>query len=386
MTLQTSTTAQPEDSSPILSPAERFHVAIENDVASFNEDLAWIVRQYRERIGAAGVAVTVHAGDGPVAVETADLGDGPAHDAVHALHWLGSPNGANGHHHGWPKLRWHQPSADFPWLRLTMDLATSQQTETAISAFFPPGSVPEKGNAELVALRFQPVLTGYFKLWLLHRSTSRRLQTIIAALANVDFGVVILDKDARIVFENPAATRVLDDGKALHRCRGSIGARGSVESISLRVAVDRALTRGDSGEALDAASPVIFVKPGPKSSPVVAAVTPVDDPLCGPNDPAVVVHIFDPTFPVDRTVAPVCEWYGLSAMETRLVTMLVTGRSVMEMAEKEAIKQDTARTYLKNVFRKTGAKNQADLVRLMLANPIRLRRPGKVTRNTTKDF
>ena len=383
MTANTSSTQVPiEAPSDIASPTDRCHVAADESAGSFNEDLAWIVRQYRERTGAAGVAVTVHHVDSGVeTVEAVDLEEGPPHDAVHELRWLGNENRTNGRRAAWPRLGWHEPTAEFPWLRLTVDLATNQQTGTRISGFYPPGSVRDRSNVEVIALRFQPVLTGYFKLWLLHRSTSRRLQTIIAALAHVDFGVVVLDKDARIVFENPAATKVLDDGRALHRCRGSICAKGSVESVSLRVAVDRALSGGDAGEAMDATSPVIFVKPGPKSSPVVAAVTPVDDRLCGHNDRAVLVHIFDPALSVDRAIAPICEWYGLSAMETRLVTMLVTGKSVVEMAAREAIKQDTARTYLKNVFRKTGTKNQADLVRLMMTNPIRLRRAGKVARN-----
>jgi DNA-binding CsgD family transcriptional regulator len=57
--------------------------------------------------------------------------------------------------------------------------------------------------------------------------------------------------------------------------------------------------------------------------------------------------------------------------------MLVSGRTVSDMAEAEDIKQDTIRTYLKNVFRKTGTKSQADLVRAMLTSSVRLRRPVK---------
>jgi DNA-binding CsgD family transcriptional regulator len=246
-----------------------------------------------------------------------------------------------------------------------------------ISSFYPAGELGERAPKEFVAERFQPVLTGYFKLWLLHRSTSRRLQTIIAALAPVDFGVIVLDRDAKIVFENPAAVAILDQRTALHRCRGSVCAGDSDASVKLRVAIDEALSPPAKPESGGGASTLVFIKAPKQAAPLVAAVSAVEQPSVGENEPAAVIHLFQPTASADQFIAPACEWYDFSAMETRLVMMLVAGGTVPEMAAREKLKQDTVRTYLKNAFRKTNTKSQADLVRTMLANSVRLKGIGR---------
>ncbi len=366
----------PAQHETIPSPLERCHLGIEETSAPYNEDLAWIVRQFKERIGASGVAVTIHHFDGrPPAVEVADGQEGPSQRAleswasVNLKQWTAFTGG------NWPKTSWRAPTDEFPWHSFTMHMASNDCSRAVISAFFPRLNPEEFQAREFVSLRFQPVLSGYFKLWLLHQATSRRLQTMMGALANVDFGVIALDRDAKIVFENPAASRILDSAKVLQRCRGSLSARGAVESVKLRVAIDQVLSgkRMDDGVACETL--VVIGRATPASSPLVAAVTPVGDSGFEGNDSAAIVYIFDPATPNDQTLAPLARWYGLSAAEARLVRMLVAGRSVAEIAGREALKQDTVRTYLKNIFRKTSTKSQTDLVRLMMTSPVRLRLP-----------
>ena len=89
--------------------------------------------------------------------------------------------------------------------------------------------------------------------------------------------------------------------------------------------------------------------------------------------PVVILHVFSPAPGSGEAIASVCAWFSLSAAESRVVKLLVAGRSVAELALHENLKEDTVRTYLKSVFRKTNTKSQSDLVRLMLANPVRLR-------------
>ena len=357
-----------EAEATIPSPTERCHVAVEDHPGSYDEDLAWIIRQFKERVQGSGLVVTIHYAHGRAPeVVVADCDDGPSVDAFHDIFPTRAASTGEA-------LMWHDARDDFPWHTLTMDMATNQCSRAVISVFYPAGSAAERAQIEHVASRFRPVLTGYFKLWLLHRSTSRRMQAIIAALAPVDFGVIVLDRDARIVFENPAAASILDEGSALYRCRGSVCARDTAASVRLRVAIDEALSPRNGLAAAEGASPLVFMKRLRQSTPLVAAVAAVEQPNVGEYDPAAVIHLFQPPTALDQTIAPACEWYNLSPMETRLVMMLVAGGSVVEMAAKENIKQDTVRTYLKNVFRKTNTKSQADLVRAMLTNSVRLRK------------
>jgi DNA-binding CsgD family transcriptional regulator len=57
--------------------------------------------------------------------------------------------------------------------------------------------------------------------------------------------------------------------------------------------------------------------------------------------------------------------FGLSPRQAKLTALLFSGRSVKEAAILLGITEGSARQYLKLIFRKTGARRQADLVRLV---------------------
>jgi DNA-binding CsgD family transcriptional regulator len=57
--------------------------------------------------------------------------------------------------------------------------------------------------------------------------------------------------------------------------------------------------------------------------------------------------------------------FGLSPRQAKLTALLFSGRSVKEAAGLLGITEGSARQYLKGIFRKTGARRQADLVRIV---------------------
>jgi DNA-binding CsgD family transcriptional regulator len=54
--------------------------------------------------------------------------------------------------------------------------------------------------------------------------------------------------------------------------------------------------------------------------------------------------------------------FGLTPAQARLVSHLVAGVSLRSSAEVLGVKYETARTYLKSAFEKTGTHRQAELV------------------------
>jgi DNA-binding CsgD family transcriptional regulator len=52
-------------------------------------------------------------------------------------------------------------------------------------------------------------------------------------------------------------------------------------------------------------------------------------------------------------------------VETRVVAQLTEGCTVQEAASHLKLKVETVRTYLKQVFQKTGTHRQVDLIQLM---------------------
>jgi DNA-binding CsgD family transcriptional regulator len=58
--------------------------------------------------------------------------------------------------------------------------------------------------------------------------------------------------------------------------------------------------------------------------------------------------------------------FGLTPAEIRLSIALVKGTSVEEYAEEAGISSNTARTHVKRIYSKTGARRQSELVSLLL--------------------
>jgi DNA-binding CsgD family transcriptional regulator/PAS domain-containing protein len=72
--------------------------------------------------------------------------------------------------------------------------------------------------------------------------------------------------------------------------------------------------------------------------------------------------------------------YGLTASETKLAWLLVGDFPLLEAASQLGITQSTARTVLKRILAKTGARRQASLVRLLLSGPGQLRDDAQPSR------
>ena len=84
---------------------------------------------------------------------------------------------------------------------------------------------------------------------------------------------------------------------------------------------------------------------------------------------AVLVFIDDPgRKPPSRSVV-LRMLFRLPPMETRIVDLLTAGNDLPTVADILKMSGETARSHLKSIFRKTGAKRQADLVRMALSLP-----------------
>jgi DNA-binding CsgD family transcriptional regulator len=69
--------------------------------------------------------------------------------------------------------------------------------------------------------------------------------------------------------------------------------------------------------------------------------------------------------PAESEAALMRRQFGLSPRQAKLTALLFSGRSVKEAACALGITEGSARQYLKEIFRKTGARRQADLVRIV---------------------
>lgn len=98
--------------------------------------------------------------------------------------------------------------------------------------------------------------------------------------------------------------------------------------------------------------------------PLIATVTPLATEATGPIGALVLLH--DP----EATPRPAADLlrhaFGLTAAEAEVAQALVAGATPREVAEERGVSPNTVRTLLARVLDKTGARRQADLVRLLL--------------------
>ncbi len=102
----------------------------------------------------------------------------------------------------------------------------------------------------------------------------------------------------------------------------------------------------------------------------MVALLPVEGEISCPEDAAAVLCFYTAESNLPDLLAPICTVYGLSPVERRLVAQLASGATLSEAAITMRVKEQTARSYLKQVFQKTSTRRQSDLIRILLTSAL----------------
>ena len=162
-----------------------------------------------------------------------------------------------------------------------------------------------------------------------------------------------------------------------------LAALGPHLAISLRIYAELERERVRVGISADAARRLAAALRDFASDPLARprAVRLSDDPwldmllrpagdhvLSGPARPVVTAYLHGDRETGASRVEQFVQLFGLTPSEARLGLALTRGRSIAEAAADQGITEQTARGYSKIVYGKTGARGQADLVRILLAS------------------
>jgi DNA-binding CsgD family transcriptional regulator len=183
-------------------------------------------------------------------------------------------------------------------------------------------------------------------------------------------GVLAVDATGKVLAQNTAARRILDDRDGLSLQQSRVVAAQPAESARLQRVVREVCRRaekaaGVAGRALrvsrPSGRPAFHVFVGPARPWGVAAGEP----------PTAVLFIADTGHPM-QTWRELLRGYGLTEAETQVALLSVQGARISEIARRRGTSLHTARAHMKHVLAKMGAKGQADLVRTLLASLTRL--------------
>ncbi len=182
-------------------------------------------------------------------------------------------------------------------------------------------------------------------------------------LERLAVGVVLLDSRGAPIFANRAASRIFaqQDGLSLQP-----------DGLHVVAAAERAtlarLLRGPSGalHASGGGGSMVARRPSGRS-PFALLVAPVRRRGLFAEDPACLVFVTDPSEVPADLAGSFGRAHGLTRAETGLLQRLLAGRTPAEAARDLEVALSTVRSHLKQVFGKTGARSQSDLMRLVLS-------------------
>jgi DNA-binding CsgD family transcriptional regulator/PAS domain-containing protein len=185
-------------------------------------------------------------------------------------------------------------------------------------------------------------------------------------------GVFVVDAEGTIVRLNAAAERMLVQGELFYATRHRLTARDAAADLALK----SAFAAARDGDAAIGANGVAVPLAQSDDQQWIAHVLPL---TAGarrkakpPHAAAAALFVHTATLARPTAFEAVAQRYGLTPTEMRVLFTVVEIGGVPEVAPVLGVSEETVKTHLGRIFRKTGAKRQADLVKLVasFANPL----------------
>jgi DNA-binding CsgD family transcriptional regulator/PAS domain-containing protein len=234
-----------------------------------------------------------------------------------------------------------------------------------------PGNTRFSADDTVMATHMLDPLRGVVSLWSKFTEVQQHCEGLRSLVHSIDCGIILLDVRGDIVFANRRAGIMLNANNGLVRVQGRITANDFREAAQLQAAVNYVLQQPLGLGQDDFISPLISIA-RKKSLPLTVAFLPIAPTNADGHSAAVGMYIVDPTSDIQDVVGILCQMHGLTRAETRLAIQIVAGLSLNAAARVLHVREQTARTYLRQIFSKLGVCRQAELVRFLLAGVVRI--------------
>jgi DNA-binding CsgD family transcriptional regulator len=191
---------------------------------------------------------------------------------------------------------------------------------------------------------------------------------LVAGLNRLGVGVLLVTADCRILFASAVVEAIMRREDGLTRQKGRLRATTpeASEQLERHIRAASSTNRHANEDAED-----IVTLPRESGHPLPILIFPLrgSETRSGPADPAAVLFVSDPNANSHINERNFAQVYGLTPAEVRLLNALLEGKRLSEYAKEAGITINTAKTYLRQLFNKTGSARQADLLRRVLSDP-----------------
>jgi DNA-binding CsgD family transcriptional regulator len=193
-----------------------------------------------------------------------------------------------------------------------------------------------------------------------------RQREFAEAMEPLAVGVILVSKDARVIFANGSAQRLLNHRDGLMTDRNGLRAVRPREATALRALID--CTAAKVGRVhLQSGGGLNVTRPNGRRAlqVLVSPIRPQQSLHLGERAVAA-IYVTDPEQVSDKPEVVLMRLYGLTPGEAKVAALIVRGMSARQAAEGLAISYNTVKSHLKRVFAKTGTNGQGDLIRLIV--------------------
>lgn len=226
-------------------------------------------------------------------------------------------------------------------------------------------------RARRTAARLMPTVQAFVRLWAIRMREAAQIEGMVAALDRCGIAVMLVNRSAQLLFSNLEAQRVIARNDGIRRGGESLNCTRLADTLRLHAAIEHVADEADARRGERFACPVVMLARD-RRRPLMAAVAPGVAGAAGDRETAAVVYLIDPDRDLEPLLKPACRHYGLSPVEARLTCLLATGTALGEAAKLMRVQEQTARSYLKQIFLKTDTNRQAELVSLLLSSAVQI--------------
>jgi DNA-binding CsgD family transcriptional regulator len=231
------------------------------------------------------------------------------------------------------------------------------------------GDRPSDFFANGQAVRRRSLLEPFLRLWVLQLRATSWATDLVCAIDRLDVATFHFDDQARLLFGNDAGRAMIATSNGLHQAGASLCGATLADTVALQSAIDDVIQAGRVIEGGGRECPVVALG-RENRRPLLAVVAAIDPDREMKGGTAVVVYVIDPDQELQSRLQPVCKLYCLSPVETKLACLLADGASLADAAACISVREQTARSYLKQIFAKTHTTRQAELVGVLLKSAV----------------
>lgn len=190
----------------------------------------------------------------------------------------------------------------------------------------------------------------------------------LAALEALAVGVMVVDAAGKLLFSNTTAERLLQKGQGITVSHGHLRAQAADRNPALQHTIREAVA-GFTGRSAHSG---MLVLPRRDALPLSLLVCPAPGHRLGADllQATAVIFVNNPDDRITPVEAALAMQFRLTPAEARLTAALLDGEHIDDYALRTGLSPHTVKTQLKAVFAKTGCSRQADLMRVVLSNPV----------------